>query len=484
MLKERATALDLREMQQHMSWLRESHPSTIVEQTAEALRDGASENALWAAGALTAARYINNQAHNLLGFVSHAAIGCEDARQLAENQPDRTRHLLLIQALHQVLFDMHDPCLSPYELLPFSPLYDRSDADNIRWLRADVRLGEYMRVDHRIVGLKARLPRPALVDLLLDIGLEGVVTDDHTFLTPALSLHMVDLIGWDEGFDLLRVALRYSASFPRNFAPYDRALDLIKHYRLEDGAAQTAYQPDNVDHLRAAFLSAPPHDRPEIAARALAEGCSPDTVLAAVCLAACDLYLMTDPVPHDAFDAISREVAPMHINTSTSALRTMLPRLSPRTAALAAIQGGSLLERGPSILNEAFEFVPFEPARSYPYAEDVDALRRRSPEALLDIMHQALHDHDTRTATAAVRAYEQTGSAPDKLIAALTAVACTDDGTLLHSVKHMGALLREFRLCAHADRWNYLIAAARFMAWYAGKNTSVYQRALAALDPA
>jgi hypothetical protein len=482
MSRERAAALDLREMQQHMSWLRRSHPSTIVEQTAEALRDGASENALWAAGALTAARYINNQAHNLLGFVSPAAIGCEDARQLAESQPDRTRHLLLIQALHQVLFDMHDPCLSPYELLPFSPLYDQSDADNIRWLRADVRLGEYMRVDHRIVGLKARLPRPALIDLLLDIGLEGVVTDDHTFLTPALSLQMVDLIGWDEGFDLLRVALRYSASFPRNFAPYDRALDLIKHYRLESSAPQTAYQPDNVDHLRAAFLIAPPHDRPEIAARALAEGCSPDTVLAAVCLAACDLYLMTDPVPHDAFDAISREVAPMHINTSTSALRTMLPRLSPRTAALAAIQGGSLLERGPSILNEDFEFIPSEPARGYLYAEDVDALRRHSPDALLDIMHQALHDHDTRTATAAVRAYEQTGSAPDGLIAALTAVACTDDGTLLHSVKHMGALLREFRLCAHADRWNYLIAAARFMAWYAGKNTSVYRRALAALD--
>ncbi len=480
MLRDYTPALDLSEMQHHISWLRTARPDDIVEKTVSALHDGASETALWAAGALTAARYINNQAHNLLGFVSHAAIGCEDARQLAEDQPERTRHLLLIQALHQVVFDLHDPCLSPYELLPFSPLYDTSDTENIRWLRADVRLGEYMRVDHRIVGLKKQLPKSALVDLLLDIGLEGMVTDDHTFLTPALSLHMVDLIGWEEGFDLLRVALRYSASFPRNFAPYDRALDLMKHYKLDNGAPQTAYQSDRVDHLRAAFLTAPPHDRPEIAARALADGCSPDTVLAAVCLAACDLYLMTDPVPHDAFDAISREVAPMHINTSTSALRTMLPRLSPRTAALAAIQGGSLLERGPSILNENFEFIPFEPARSYPYAEDVNALRHHAPDVLLAIMHKALHDHDTRTSTACVRAYQLTETAPDGMIAALTAVACTDDGTLLHSVKHMGALLREFRLCAHADRWNYLIAGARFMAWYAGKNTSVYQRAASA----
>lgn len=479
----RSTSLyDLAEVQHHIDWLRAAMPNDVVERTVGELRDGASEDALWVAGALTAARYINNQAHNLLGFVSHAAIGCQDARQLAAGQPDKTRWLLLIQALHQVVFDMHDPCLSPYELVPFSPFYDKSDAENIRWLRTDVRMGEYMRVDHRLVGLEKRLSRDAFVDLILDIGLEGMTTDDHTFLTPSLSLHMIDLVGWEEGFDLLRVAMRYSASFPRDFAPYDRALGLLKHYNLENGASHSAYQPDQVDLLRAAFLNAPAVERPEIAARSLARGCSPDTVLAAVCLTACDLYLMTDPVPHDDFDAVSREVAPMHLNTSTSALRTMLPRLSPRTAALAAIQGGSLLERGPSILNADFEFIPFVPARAYPYAEDVDALSRQTPDELLTIMCDAMHAHDTRTATAAASAYATSGAPSDGLIAALTAVACTDDGTLLHSIKHMGALTREFALCAHCDRWNYLIAGARFMAWYAGKNVGVYRRALNALD--
>ncbi|GEM_PF-800526 len=473
---------DFAEVEHHIGWLRAATPANVVERTARELRDGASEAALWAAGALTAARYINNQAHNLLGFVSHAAIGCQDARQLAAGQPDKTRWLLLTQALYQVVFDMHDPCLSPYELVPFSPFYDRSDDENLRGLRIDVRMGEYMRVDHRLVGLEKRLARADFIDLILDIGLEGMITDDHTFLTPALSLQMIDLVGWERGFDLLRVAMRYSASFPRNFAPYDRALALLKHYGLEGGAAATGYQADRVDLLRATFLNAPASERPEIAAQALANGCSPDTVLAAVCLVACDLYLMTDPVPHDDFDAISREVAPMHLNTSTSALRTMLPRLSPRTAALAAIQGGNLLERGPSILNADFEFIPFEPARAYPYREDVDALSAHAPETLLTMMHDALHAHDTCTATAAVRAYTQSGASPDSLIAALTAVACTDDGTLLHSIKHMGALTREFTLCAHGDRWNYLIAASRFMAWYAGKNVNVYQRAIDAAD--
>ena len=478
---EKAT-IDASEVQRHIDWLRAATPGDVVERTARELRDGASEAALWAAGAITAARYINNQAHNLLGFVSHAAIGCQDARQLAAGQPDRTRWLLLSQALSQVVFDMHDPCLGPYELVPYSPFYDESDDENIRGLRIDVRMGEYMRVDHRLVGLEKRLPRAAFIDLILDIGLEGMITDDHTFLTPALSLEMIDLIGWDRGFDLLRVAIRYSASFPRNFEPYDRALDLVKQYGLEAGVDARAYQPEHVDRLRAAFLNAPPHARPELAAQSLAEGLSPDTILAAVCLVACDLYLMTDPVPHEDFDAISREVAPMHLNTSTSALRTMLPRLSPRMAALAAIQGGNLLERGPSILSADFDFVEFEPSRAYPYREDEEALADHAPAALLTLMHDALHAHDTRTATAAARAYTRSGAPSEDLIGALTAVACTDDGTLMHSIKHMGALTREFALCAHEDRGNYLIAASRFMAWYAGKDVGVYQRAVRALD--
>ena len=292
---------------------------------------------------------------------------------------------------------------------------------------------------------------------------------------------MIDLIGWQQGFDLLRVAIRYSASFPRNFEPYDRALNLQGQYGLEAGATSSAYQPEHVDQLRAAFLSAPPSDRPEIAARSLADGLSPDTVLAAVCLVACDLYLMTDPVPHEDFDAVSREVAPMHLNTSTSALRTMLPRLSPRIAALAAIQGGNLLERGPSVLNADFEFILFEPSRAYPYPEDEEVLSGYAPEALLIALHDALNDRDTRAATAAASAYTKSGAPAEDLIAELTAVACTDDGTLMHSIKHMGALTREFALCAHRDRGNYLIAASRFMAWYAGKNVEVYRRAINAI---
>jgi hypothetical protein len=476
------TQLDRRRVRETVDWLRRATPETIVEETVYQLQNGADEDTLWAAGALAAARYVNNQAHNLLGFVSHAMIGTEDARRLAATQAARIRHLLLIQSLYQTVFDMHDPCLSPYELLPCKGLREATIAENLRLLRMDARLGEYSRCDHRMVTLAQDLPREQFIDLLLEIGLEGMTTDDHTFITPVLCLGMIELVGWEDGFEMLRGCVRYNASFPRDFRPHDRAVALRQQYGLTQGAPAAAFNPARIEPIRQAFHAAAPPERPELAARFMAEGDAPETVLAAISLAGCDMYLQAEPVPHQDFDAISREVAPIHIGTCISALRAGLRYLQPGTKALAVIRGGSQLERGPSVLNADFEFVPFVPARAYPYAEDVAALHDQTPAALLRILRESFEPHDFRTATAAVKAYELTSADPEALIAVLTEAACTDNLTILHNFKHLNSMVKEFRMSQHPDRWNYLIAAARFIAWYAGVQTQVYQQASALLD--
>ncbi len=202
---------------------------------------------------------------------------------------------------------------------------------------------------------------------MLDIGLEGMVTDDHTLISPVLSLGMLDLLGWARGFDLLRWAIRYSASFSRNFAPYDHVVELANHYCLVEGAAQTALQPHRIQTLRDRLLAAAPHERPELVALALAnEHFSPATVIAAAAQVACAMYLMVDPVPHADYDAISREVAPIHLGNNLRLLQTALVYMAPGTQVLAALQAGNMLARGPSVLNAEFEFVPFVPGRPYP----------------------------------------------------------------------------------------------------------------------
>ncbi|HEU5090026.1 MAG TPA: hypothetical protein VFT99_21370, partial [Roseiflexaceae bacterium] len=440
-------ALDDATLQQHIGWLRSLTPASAVPAICDAILAGTPEDELWAAGALAATRYINNQGHNLLGFVSHAMLGCEDARALAQSQPPHVRRLLLMQALHQVVCDMHDPSFAPYELLPFWPVQEAGVTASIERLRADVRFGEYSRSDHRFVGLAGLLARDQLVDLLLEIGLEGMCSDDHTLISPVLCLGMIDLVGWERGFDMLRWSVRYSASFARNFGPYERAVALLGEYGLHNGPQAAGLQPERVAALRAELFGAPPSERPVRAAQALAAGTAPETVIAAAALVCCDMYLMTVPVPHADYDAVSREVAPIHLGTTFDSLRVGLARMQPRTRALAAIMAGSLLERGPSVLDQTFTFVPFTPAKPYPYPEDVEALRGIHPRELCSLLRTAAFAHDYRSATAAVAAYAASGADAEPLIEQLIAIACTDNGTLMHNFKHLHAMVSGFRSC-------------------------------------
>ena len=196
---------------------------------------------------------------------------------------------------------------------------------------------------------------------------------------------------------------------------------------------------------------------------------------------------MVDPVPHSAFDAISREVAPIHMGNCLRTLSDALAYMSPRTQALAALQAGSQLERGPSVINEDFRIVPFRPAEPYPYAADVAALEEHSAVDLLDYLREVMVYHDCRQVTAAVRVFANKGGDAKTLIALLTELACTDHGTLLHNLKHLNSMVIEFRRAVRwypesSDAWGYLIQAAKFLTWYYGLTTDAYARADAALE--
>jgi hypothetical protein len=196
---------------------------------------------------------------------------------------------------------------------------------------------------------------------------------------------------------------------------------------------------------------------------------------------------MVEPVPHEDFDAISREVAPIHMGNCLRTLADALAYMTPRTQALAALQAGSQLERGPSVIGADFCFVPFCPAAPYPYAGDVAALGGHSGGDLLDYLREVMAYHDCRQVTAAVRAFANQGGDGEALIALLTELACTDNGTLMHNFKHLNSMVIEFRRARRwypgsPDGWNYLIQAAKFLTWYCGLTTDAYTRADAALE--
>lgn len=471
-----------------IDWLRATTTADVMDEAAAKLAEGVAEDDLWAASVLTSSRYVNNQAHNLMGFVAHSMVGCEDARRLAHGQPQHIRYLLLMQTLHQTVADLHDPSFAPAELLPAWPIHEATLEESVWWLRRDIRMGEYLRADHRIVGLNEHLSPDEIADLVLEIGLEGMVTDDHTIISPTLSLGMMELVGWTRGFELMRWAVRYSASFPIHFEAYDRSLQLAQEFGLQAGATERAFQPERVLPLRQRLFEAEATARPRLVAHALAqEGCSPATIVAAAAQTACDMYLMVDPVPHADFDAISREVAPIHMGNCLRTLADALVYMSPRTQALAALQAGSQLERGPSIIDAEFCFVPFCAGEAYPYAADVAALIRHGADDLLDYVREVVAHHDCRQVTAAVRAFANLGGDAEAMIALLTELACTDHGTLMHNFKHLNSMVIEYRRAVAwrgdcPDHWDYLIQAAKFLTWYYGLTTDAYARAEVALE--
>ena len=473
----------LSKMDDLVGWLRSTSVERVPAETIDLLDSGISKNDLWSAGALTASLYVSNQARNLLGFVSHAMIGCEDARQAAEGQQENVQRLLLIQALSQVVVDLEDPCFSPYELLSVPGITEADTTESERQLRSDVRFGEWLRADHRFVGLAEILPREEFIDLALDIGLEGMITDDHTFITTALSLDMMELTGWDRGLAMLRATLRYSCTFPRDLQPYAEASDLVTRHDLHRCMHSGPVDVDLSQSLRQSLFASEPGDRPGIVVSALlSENPTVETLMSALSLAACDMYLRVDPVPHDAFDAVSREVAPIHLGTTLNVIRTNLHRMSLQTQARAVLMGAFLLRRGPSVLNENFEFIPFSASQIYPSEIDISELSGESDADLIAILEDSLFQHDGRTATAAVAQLGRNRVNPEDVISLLTRVACTDDGTLMHNVKHLHACIEEFRWSSHPDKWNYLVAASKWISWYAGKSTETYERTMAVMS--
>lgn len=469
-----------------IGWLRSTTPEQVMDEAAQKLAAGVAEDDMWAASVLAASRYVNNQAHNLMGFVAHAMVGCEDARRLAQGQPQRTRFLLLLQSLHQTVADMYDPCFSPAELLPTWPIFEPTLEEGINRLRRDIHIGEFSRADHRLAGLNELLTPEEIANLVLDIGLEGMVTDEHTIISPTLMLGIMELVGWERGFDLMRWAVRYCASFPIDTSAYERSMQLACDLGLEEGPPTMAFQPERILPLRQRFWEAEATARPLLAAQALVDGCSPATIVAAAAQCACDMYLVVAPVPHEDFDAISREVAPIHIGNCLRTLYDALAYMSPRTQVLAALQAGSQLERGPSVLDADFHFVPFHAIEPYSCAGDVAAMERYDTDDLLGYLREAIRHHDYRMVTAAVRAYADKGGDAEAMIALLTELACTDHGTLMHNFKHLNSMVIEFRRAAQwnqttPDPWSFLMQAARFIAWYYGLTMDAYERADAAL---
>jgi len=471
-------------MNVHMAWLRCTTPETVLDETARRLGQGVPADELWAAGALTACRYLNNQAYDFSGHASRALPNCAEARRLGHRQSTRLHHLLLLLSLYQVTADLQNPCLGPYELLPTWPFPEETVAETMAQLRHDVRSGDYMCADHRFMALAERMPSAQLFDLLVDMGLEKTGEREHALTSLLAYLELIEVVGWQRGVDMLRWFVRYCGSCAVNMRPYNHAVELLAANNLEQGAPNDTLQRDLVEPVCAAFRAVEPNECAELAAQAMrGDRISPVTVLTALVRIVCEYVLTHDWIPRDGGAAADQTIIPFYLSDALRGVRAALPYMAPRTQALAAIHASNLLMQLPFSQGIDRQRSVRTAVIRAPIAADNAApeLQTYSAPALLDVIRTALYAHDDKRAMSAIRAYADADGPPVALIALLTEASLTHSPLFTCNVKHLHSMVWEFQRADSAERWKFLQLAAKRVAIYAGLNDELYRQADQAL---
>lgn len=457
-----------------MRWLRTASPETVADETEQHLTKGVPEEALWTAGILTANRHLNNRLRDGSGQASQALIGTHVARGLAQGQEGSLRRKLLVQSLRQTVCDLHNPYFSPYELLPFWPHCEQDAEETTAALYHALRVGNAMGADHCFVGLSHQLSHTQLLDLLFTITFGSLSADAHAFHLLSTAIASSAWLPWPQQLEQLRWVVRCSSGAPRPTKAYQQALQLAATYHLAHGAPRTAVQPELIQPVCAA-LSTAADDGPELVAQAMSgDQIAPQTILAAAACVVCEQILRdrrhdAPPAPIDARPDAT-VAATMQLARTFTALRRMLPHMSPSNGTLAAILAGDLLKEfcGPLATHEyRVRRGPTASHRYRPYGRP--AARADNSPGLLAQLQTALRERNSPMATEAVQNYADAHGAPELLIARLIDVAATT--APVHVRLHLDAMLWEFRHgrtqnhCpqTHRGGWPFLMQAAHFL---------------------
>src|SRR5258707_12609786 len=95
-----------------------------------------------------------------------------------------------------------------------------------------------------------------------------------------------------------------------------------------------------------------------------------------------------------------------------------------------------------------------------------------------------LSTDEVKQAAALAQQYANAGYAPEALIARLGKIACRDNFSEMHALKHHQATYEEFHATRPSLRWRHLVAAVQAAAISHGRIQDVYEHAAEIMDVA
>lgn len=505
------------EVEARVRWVEETDPGRIVQATYEELKAGTPPVELLTASTLAVVRSteLPPQHH---GGPLHPVCGVHAVHHVAERLPGETGFLPIIQHTALCNNHVHSPQMGPYLMPAIEPMqgtpgeigsYHISDDELTEGIADEpLRAGDGIgatkgafhkslralappAAEHYFLWLLEHLPPGEALDQLLPLAIARNGMDDHNFLFPVYSARTLDCIGWEWADVVFRPAVRYQARrasrLIRNTYDFAQVEALIDDYKLlEADLPQTtnAGETERIGELGLRMGRNKNYlDNMEPMAQALAAGLSLEGAGEALSVGAAAAYISTSyGNPMDS-----------HLHTGTTNRRYLLrtPGVSRKHKIQALLTGFT----GPEVLLAE---------RLLNWDENLDgdvtnALPPRNQANLLDAIVESIEGQpwldwrkigvamtvapeSVKETVALARQYAENGYDAGAYFERLAEIACRDDFTEMHALKHFQAIADEHATTRAPYRWLHMAAAAKSAAIiHLGREHKVYEEAKALL---
>ena len=495
-------------------FVEESDPRVIVEQTLEKLRNGTSAAQMIRANSLAVVRSteVPPQHH---GGPLHPVCGVHAVHRVAQRLAGELSYLPILQHTAVCNHHVNSPHMGPYVMAEIDPIEGapssvesfhvseealteglapaaKAATHGIEATKGafhkSLRAMEAPAAEHYFLWLLNHLSPGESLDQLLPLAIARNGMDDHNFIYPVYTARALDWLGWEWASVLARPAVRYQARRPSrllpkmfDFAEVEALLDTYKLLEIDIQEESTPAETTRIGELGLQMGRTKKYlGNIELMAEALASGLSLEGAGEALSIAAAAAYLSTSyGNPMDS-----------HLHTGTNNRRYLLSQngVSLRNKLLGLLTGFT----GPEVLL-AERLLNWESN----LAPNISAsLPDRGQEELLDAITDSIEGQpwldwrqigvamtvapdEVRNSIALARQYSDKGYDPRAYFDRLAEIACRDDFTEMHSLKHFQAIADEYYSTREPFRWLHMVSAAKSAAViHAGKEHSVYRQAM------
>ncbi|TAH38081.1 MAG: hypothetical protein EYC70_05515 [Planctomycetota bacterium] len=443
--------------------LQETPADDLLPLLVQRLRGGTPLADLVAAGALANARAHGGTNYN--GY--HALMALMPSYEMAAQMPAPYEALPVLKVLHRnARFFQESGRTHEDALGPLGPVEDAAEGPG---LVENVRARDLPLAERSLAVLEAR---GAAGDRLHAYEeLQTVVRDDMNVHRVVLAWRAYDLLrltGPEHSVTMMRMPVRFcidedGASAKRGQAPNAiRALlpELMAEHGLERSERGSRKADEAwIEGLADTVFAAPRADAARAVAAALAEGCDPEDVGAALSLAATRL-LLHDPgqakaSPGRPAGSVHGATVGVHASDAANAWRH-IARAGSAANACASLIAGAFHTAGQSGAVGALA-----------HDHDAQPCALEEPRALLGEIDARVRAGDQKGACQAARRYDALGHSSDDLFALLLGFAVSEDGAL-HAEKYFRTAQEEHASARPAHRPLYLVALTRVMASHYG----------------